>query len=243
MIENKKYTITTILQLYKRPEYLSEQLEAIKNQTIKSDKIIIVQNEGGFDVDFNVPSDVQYIYANPNMKFHLRFVVGLLADTEYVAFFDDDTIPQPGWFQNCVDTVKKHDCLCVTNGRMFIPPKSWAAPGWCSPCENEVLVDFGGHAWFLRTENLQYMWRDKIHEYLNGEDIMLSANLQIYGKIPTYVPPHPRNNRSIWGSDPEKAMKYGSDKVAHYITHPTHYEERNDLISFYKSKGWKLIYD
>lgn len=231
--------ITTVLQIYKRKEYLQEQLEAIKNQTVKSDKIIIVHNEG--DVDFEYPDNVQLIYANPNMKFHLRFAIGLLANTEYVSFLDDDTIPQPGWYQNCIDTIKRHDCLCVTNGRTFIPPNKWGAPGWCFPCDKEVLTDFGGHAWFLRRANLKYMWQDKIHEYENGEDIMLSANLQIYGNIPTYVPPHPVDNISIWGANPKTSMKYGSDKVAHWLTEPTHIKKRSDLICKYTESGWKLI--
>lgn len=231
--------ITTILQIFKRPEYLQEQLEAIANQTVKSEHIIIVHNEG--EVDFEYPDNVQLIYANPNTKFHLRFAVGLLVDTEYVSFLDDDTIPQTGWNQNCIDTIKKHDCLCVTNGRIFVPPQSWAAPGWSNPCDKEVLVDFGGHAWFLKSENLQYMWRDKIHEYNNGEDIMLSANLKRYGNIPTYVPPHPVDNKEIWGSDPEKAMKFGNDNVAHWIIEPTHSEERFALVRNYAKKGWETI--
>ena len=233
--------ITTILQIFKRPQYLKEQLEAIKNQTIKSDKLIIVHNEGNIKEKFDIPLDAQLIYANPNMKFHLRFAIGLLVDTEYVSFLDDDTIPQPGWHQNCIDTINRHDCLCVTNGRIFIPPNTWAGPGWGNPCDNEVLVDFGGHAWFLRTRNLQYMWGDKILEYENGEDIMLSANLQIYGGIPTYVPPHPVDNKSIWGSDREKAIKYGSDSVAHWITEPTHFRKRFELIDGYVKRGWNIL--
>ena len=232
-------SITTILQLYKRPEYLQEQLNAVMNQTIKTDKIIIVHNEG--DINFDYPENVQLIYSKPNMKFHLRFAIGLLADTEYVSFLDDDTIPQPGWYQNCINTIKRHDCLCVTNGRMYIPPNTWAAPGWGNPCNDEVLGDFGGHAWFLKTKNLQYMWRDKINEYNNGEDIMLSANLQLYGNIPTYVPPHPITNINIWGSDPKTAAKYGSDSVASWKVREEHYDERFKLIDFYHKKGWKLV--
>ncbi|KKK85347.1 hypothetical protein LCGC14_2774190, partial [marine sediment metagenome] len=223
----------------KRPECLREQLEAIKKQTIKSDKIIIVHNEG--DVDFEYPENVQLIYANPNMKFHLRFAIGLLVNTEYVSFLDDDTIPQERWHENCINTIEKHDCLCVTNGRLFVPPNRWVAPGWGNPTENEVLVDFGGHAWFMRRENLKFMWNDKIHEFKNGEDIMLSANLQIHGNIPTYVPPHPKNNLSLWGSHPEKAMKFGSDKVAQWIVEPAHYQERYKLIEQYVDLGWKLV--
>lgn len=231
--------VTTVLQIYKRPEYLKEQIQAVVSQTVKSDKIIVVHNEG--DVKFDYPDNVELIYANPNLKFHLRFAIGLLADTEYVSFLDDDTIPQPRWYENCVETIKRHDCLCVTNGRLFIPPNQWAAPGWGNPSSGEILVDFGGHAWFLRQENLKYMWYDKIYEYKNGEDIMLSANLQIHGNIPTYAPPHPPTDRDMWGSDPEKAMKYGSDKVAHWLVQPTHNQERFELINKYVEKGWKLV--
>lgn len=234
-----KPTITEIIQTYKRPEYFLEVLDSIRSQTIKPDKIIVVQNEGGFKFDY--PKDIQLIYSNPNLKFHLRFAIGLLAETEYVSFHDDDTLSSPGWYQNCIDTIKKRDCLCVTNGRIFIPPDKWAAPGWGNPTDNEVLVDFGGHAWFLRRENLKYMWQDKVHENGNGEDIMLSANLQIYGGIPTYVPPHPLSNKSLWGSDPQKAAKYGSDSVAHWIAEPTHYQDRSNLVKYYIDNGWKLI--
>lgn len=232
-------SITTILQIYKRPGYLQEQLESIANQTLQSDKIIIVHNEG--DIKFDYPNNVQLVYADPNFKFHLRFAVGLLVDTEYVSFLDDDTIPQPRWYENCIETILRHDCLCVTNGRIFVPPNGWSGPGWGNPSDSEVLVDFGGHAWFLRQENLKYMWYDKIHEHKNGEDIMLSANLQIYGNIPTYVPPHPPTDMSQWGSHPEKAMKFGSDEVSHWIVQPTHFQERFDLIQKYATKGWKLI--
>ena len=232
-------SVTTILQIFKRPEYLREQVEAVITQTVKSDKIIVVHNEG--EIKFDYPKNVQLVYANPNLKFHLRFAVGLLADTEYVSFLDDDTIPQERWYENCIETIKRHDCLCVTNGRIYIPPDRWAAPGWGNPSSGEILVDFGGHAWFLRQENLKYMWYDKIYEYKNGEDIMLSANLQLHGGIPTYVPPHPLADMTLWGSHPAKAKKFGSDKVAHWITQPTHFQERFDLINKYAAKGWKLI--
>jgi hypothetical protein len=233
-------SITTILQIYKRPGYLEQQLEAIKNQTIKSDQIFIVHNEGGVKFD-NIPKDVQYFYINPNKKFHPRFALGLLVNTEYVVFYDDDTIPQPRWHENCINTIKKHDCLCGTNGRNILPDLRQSCPaGWGNPKDEEVQVDFVGHSWFLRSVNLKYMFYDRIVEFANGEDIMLSANLQIYGNIPTYVPPHPINDRTLWGSDPEKARKFGSDENAHWIKQPTHFEERMKLIEYYKQQGWSL---
>jgi GT2 family glycosyltransferase len=234
--------ITTILQLYKRPEYLKEQLEAIKKQTIESDKIIVVQNEGNLNVEFDVPENVQFVYANPNMKFHLRFAVGLLVDTEYLSFLDDDTMPQPGWYQNCIETIKKHECICGTNGRIVDRAnRRQFGPGWSNPSDNEVEVDFVGHAWFLKKKNLKYMWFDDVIEFNNGEDIQLSANAQIFGNIPTFVPPHPILNKSIWGSLPEKAMKYGCDSVSSWIVNPSHNEERFNLFNEYVKRGWRLI--
>lgn len=233
--------ITTVLQIYKRPDYLAEQLQAIQNQTIKSDKIIVVYNEGGVKDGFEFPENVQYVYAKPNMKYHLRFLIGLLAQTEYIAFFDDDTIPGVNWYKNCIDTIKKHDCLCVSNGRdVLVNQKLQSCPGgWAAPNINEIKCWFGGHSWFLKKENLKYMWYDDVKEYDNGEDIQLSANLWLYKKIPTFIPPHPLNDRTLWGS--LKGVELGSDKVASYITNPVHYTQRWNLIEYYLKKGWNPI--
>lgn len=233
-------TLTTILQVYKRPQYLAEQLEAIKKQTVKSDKIIIIHNEG--NTSFKYPKDVEIIYANPNRKFHLRFAIGLLEISDYLAFYDDDTIPGSRWIENCIKTIEKHDCICVTNGRIIDRQhKLQYAPGWNNPSDNEHLVDFGGHSWVLRTKNLKYMWYDNSLNLNNGEDIQLSANAQIFGKIPTYVPPHPIFDKTLWGTDPKKAMKYGNDSVASWIVNPIHNEERFKLFDEYVKRGWKLL--
>lgn len=232
-------TITTILQIYKRKEYLAEQLEAIRNQTIKSDKIIVIHNEG--DVKFDYPDNVQVIYSSENMRYHLRFAIGLLAQTEYVAFFDDDTIPGKNWYKNCVETIKKHDCICGTSGRIVDRKNNrQLAVGWATHNEDDVEVDFVGHSWVMRKNTLKYMWYDDIIEYNNGEDIQLSANAQLFGKIPTFVPPHPISDKTMWGSG-DNAMKYGSDKVASYLVNPSHNTERYALFDEYIKRGWKLI--
>ena len=235
-------TITTILQIYKRPEYLQEQINAVLNQTLKSDKLIIVHNEGDAIFDNIVyPENTQFIYATPNMKFHLRFAIGLLMNTEYVAFFDDDTIPGENWYKNCIETISKHECICGTNGRIVDRENNTQiGVGWGTQNEIEKEVDFVGHAWFLRKKHLKYMWYDDTIEYNNGEDIQLSANAQIFGNIPTYVPPHPISDKTLWGSGKD-AMKYGTDSVASYIVNPTHNVERYTLFHEYLQKGWKLV--
>jgi len=185
--------------------------------------------------------NVEYIYANPNKKFHLRFAIGLLVDTEYVAFFDDDTIPGKKWFENCLNTIEKHDCICVTNGRNILPEqKTQTCPsGWGVPKNEEEQCWFGGHSWFLKTKNLKYMWFDDIIEHNNGEDIQLSANAWLFKKLPTYVPPHPLSDKELWGS--LRGMELGADKVASYIVNPSHYIDRWKLIEYYLTKGWKPL--
>jgi hypothetical protein len=46
-----------------------------------------------------------------------------------------------------------------------------------------------------------------------GEDISFSYMLQKNG-IKTYVPPHPKDNIEMYGSDPQKARQYGTDSAA-----------------------------
>lgn len=240
MIDNM--SITTVLQIYKRPDYLKEQLEAIDTQTIKSERIFIVHNEGGVKFDIPEREDIQYFYISPNQKFHPRFALGLLAKTEYVSFFDDDTIPGSRWVENCINTINKHDCICVTNGRIIDRiNKRQYGPGWSNPSDKEVEVDFGGHAWFLKKKNLKYMFYDDIIEYNNGEDIQLSANAKIFANIPTFVPPHPISDKTLWGSDPEKAMKFGCDSVSSWIVNKTHNQERYRLFDEYVKRSWKLL--
>ena len=41
------------------------------------------------------------LISSDNAYFHARFALALLAQTEYVAIFDDDSIPGPEWFENC----------------------------------------------------------------------------------------------------------------------------------------------
>jgi len=231
-------TITTILQTYKRPKYLQSQIDAIKNQSMQSDDIIIVQN--GEETNFNYPDDIHTIKSSENMKFHLRFAIGLLAKTKYVCFFDDDTIPGQNWYWNCVNTIQQTNAICVGNGRIIdINKKTWYGSGWGNPSNNITPVDFGGHVWFLKTEQLKYMWFDKIYNYNNGEDIQLSANANIFGNIKTVVPPHPKDDKSLWSS--LKGIEYGADDVASYKVNPIHFAERFALIEEYVKKGWNLL--
>ena len=79
--------ITLILNCYKRPEYLQEQIQAIKSQTIDVDDIWIWYNKPESGDQYDLSSlGCKVITCNHNFKFHGRFALGLLAKTKYVAF-------------------------------------------------------------------------------------------------------------------------------------------------------------
>ena len=234
-------SITTILQTFRRPTYLKEQVDAIRNQTIKSEKIIIVANEGGVPFDFSEYKDCEIIYSSVNRRYHLRFAIGLLEKSDYLFFYDDDTTPGIEATDNFIETIDKYDCIAVGNGREILSNYTQSCPaGWGNPNNEAKEVDFGGHLWACKREHLNYLWRETPINFGNGEDISFSALAKIYGGIRTFVPPHPLDNREKWSS--LKGMEYGSDKVASYITNPIHYPERIELIKYYISKGWKTAY-
>ena len=86
------------------------------------------------------------------------------------------------------------------------------------------------------------MFQEEILEHNNGEDIQLSLNCKRFGNIPTIVPPHPISDKSLWGSNPETAMKFGCDSVASWIKRKdVHNKERFDLFDKYIELGWKPI--
>ncbi len=225
--------ISTILQIYKRPDYLKEQLEAINCQSVKSDKIFIVHNEGNVDFE-DVNQNIQYFYINPNKKFHARFALGLLAETKYVFFFDDDTIPGSNFFQHAIDLIEKRNCIIVGNGRILYPEhEQWKCPGWGNPTDNEIECDFGGHVWGMKKEHLKYMWYEEPYSYVNCEDMMLSFNSFRFGNIKTYVVSHPLQDKTKWSS--LRGGEYGNDSVSFWKSKPwnEHAQERWKIIHKY----------
>jgi hypothetical protein len=227
--------IVTILQTYKRPNYFLEQYNSIKNQTIKSDKIIVVENNGG--CEFNYPDDIEVIKSSVNRKYHLRFAIGLLEDCDYLFFYDDDTISGSRFYETAINLINKENCLVVGNGRIIhLEKRTWDCPGWGNPSEKEQEVDFGGHCWVCKAEHLKYMWFEKPKLYTNCEDMQFSFNCFRFGKIKTLVSPHPIDNKEIWSS--LKGTIYGSDKVASWICNKTHFQDRWNIIDEYIKDGY-----
>ena len=255
--------ITAILTGFRRPEYLREQYEAVANQTVKPKEIFFWQNHyqphsgcgwlrnigrGGHigKFDEKIISKMKTARCNFNFNVSARFAFALNATTEYVCVFDDDTIPGKRWFENCLETIKTHRGLLGTKGLIFLTdssynPYSHEEYGWSKPNEKVVQVDIVGHSWFFEREFLSCFWREFPDlEVLFFDDMHFSYTLQKYLKLSTYVPPHPKDDKSLWGS--LKGAEYGTDdKAMSCICNSAFIVQCAKHLSIYKEKGWKLL--
>lgn len=240
-------SITAVLNVYKRSHTLVQQLYAVQMQSIPPENIIIWKNysEGITipPIPENLKKNVTIIESSKNYGVWARFTCGLLVNTTYVCVFDDDTIPGIDWFKNCIETMKTHCGLLGTIGLRFNRGNSyWSKEpriGWDGPNTQVEQVDIVGHAWFFQQNWLHYLWEcepDYNQMFLVGEDIGLSYIFQKHG-INTYVPPHPLNNKNVWGSDKDLAYRYGADATA-VSCQPGIIEKFDEVLKYYINKGF-----
>jgi Glycosyl transferase family 2 len=235
--------ITAILNGYKRPSFLQEQVDAIRNQTIPPTEIMLWQNSTlGFDS--NLTNQLTTAASNKNFGVWARFAFALNAKTEYICVFDDDTIPGSMWFENCLNTMKTHEGLLGTVGLIYDNPNSYRPHkryGWADMNNDKPMrVDIVGHAWFFKREWLTAFWRELPPIDLNmvGEDMHFSYTLQKYLGLNTYVPPHPIHFKEMWGSLKGWEMGVGKEAISNDNS------VIDDMNTYHKElvkRGFKLI--
>lgn len=242
----KDDTITVILNCYRRPENLEDQIKSIRNQSVSVKQIWIWVNhhEDNADVDFS-SFDVDRVIKNDyNWKFYGRFAGAMLVDTKYVALFDDDTIPGPEWFENCLQTMETSEGILggagvILDGSKYTGHKRF---GWSSQNEDIVEVDLVGHAWFFKREWLKYLWMEKPFTWDNGEDIQFSYCCQKFGGINTFCPPHPKDKPSF--SSSLRGYELGVDEKAtsKARNHSVFYAQRDACVKNAIINGWKPLF-
>jgi hypothetical protein len=220
-------SITVVLNLYKRPHTLIEQLRAIKGQSVPPTNIVIwvtpVEGITMPEIPDDLKAGVETVVASKNYGVWARFTIGLLYNTKYVTVIDDDTIPGPNWFKNCVDTMAVKRGLLGTIGVRFNEGTAYrfnGRIGWDGPRDTIEQVDIACHSWFFEQAWLHHLWSFKPDFNIMlraGEDIGISYCLQQQG-INTYIPPHPVYRKDMWGSEPNKAMQYGCEAVSIYMS-------------------------
>ena len=216
-------SITAIINIFKREHILEHQISAIREQSIPP-KSIVIWNNGNKKVDLNKYKNDPFFKVfdcDYNSGVWTRFIISQVADSEYICIFDDDTIPGRNWFYNCMNCMLHKEALYGTIGVIFKDSNNYDVYrryGWDGNNNGNNTVpkpvDIVGHSWFFKKDWVSYFLREppKINEYFCvGEDMTFSFMLQKYANIPTYVPPHPSNDLSLFGSIPKTAWDYGCD--------------------------------
>ena len=243
-------SITTILSVYKRPEYLAEQLNAVFSQTKPSERVWLwinkcEENPQSFAIPEKYASKVDIFVTSKNMKYHARLSLALLASSEYISILDDDTIPGPNWYENCLDSMRDNPGImggagCILNSRLYWQHERM---GWPVQNEKTTAVDLVGHAWFFKRQELTHMWKEVPFTFENGEDIQFGYLAKKHGGIQSYCPPHPPGKPALWSS--LKAVEYGNDEKASsngsLMPIPEFYAQRDCCISHAIDNGWETV--
>lgn len=247
MADSTDQSVTAILTVYKRSQYLKMQIEALRAQTHPPKEIWIWSNDNDSDAeDFSAMAD-RVIVSNSNWKFWGRFALASMARTRYVALLDDDILPQPQWFQNCLNTITEgYDGILGGSG-VVLPAEGgysskhkvgWNGHHYDYPAE----VDLVGHAWFFNKSHLQFMWREEPASWENGEDIHFSAMALKHGDVHTWVPPHSENSPESWCCRPDFGKMAGRTSTA---THKAegHHQTRDLVVDQNRAQGWQICAD
>jgi len=239
--------ITVILNSYRRPYNLNMQLQSIRRQTTSPKEVWLWVNahEDNKNWDYS-ELGIDKIFNNDyNWKFYGRFAAALLADTEYIAIFDDDTIPGKKWFESCLEIMKKQEGILGSAGVLLKAPYyvHHDRCGWPTQNEATTEVDLVGHAWFFKREWLQYLWREKPTTWDNGEDIQFSYLAQKYGNIKTFCPPHPAGDIDLYGSvmGNELGIDVKATSTNSVISHQQFFAERDAVVQNAIKNGWKTV--
>ena len=246
--------ITVILNVYKRPQYLKQQIEAFENQTIPCDIWIdytVPEGEQMNDLSSIAPNAKITTRTNQNLYHIGRFFYSLNVQSKYVFICDDDIIPGKNYLQHCINIIKNEgNCVLTGYGLRFDRniPRYHAVEkyGWHSLAEGGFSeskeVDMAGHSWFMERSSLSYITREMPYNFENGEDLFFSYVIQKYGNIPIKVAPHKLNEPENWSCDYNKGIKMGNDNNATWRQN-NHLPIRNSSVKYYLDNGWKLVND
>lgn len=201
--------VSAIINLYKRQRTCKEIYQSIVSQTYPVSQIYVWVNgqidEGDRKDLREVMPLARFVFCDENMGVWARFAFGLNVRTEYSVVFDDDTVPGKRWVENCMHNMLIEEALYGTVGLIYDKPLLYMNHkryGWPAPNRDTRVVDIVGHSWFFKTDWLRQYWylTDDIDgTTFCGEDMHFSYALQSIG-IKTAVPPHPIDEKELWGS-------------------------------------------
>lgn len=219
--------VTAVLTKYRREWLFDQQLAAVKDQELDVSEVLVCDN------------------TEDNKGVWERFRLAQEASNDFVWILDDDIIPGPKYLSNVWNEFEKQEGLYGTRGLLFNSPDryqfNYREAGWTKPVPVVTEVDYVTHSWFFRKEWLDIYWRATNIPFDNGEDMNFSFQLQKEG-IRTFVPPHPRGKKEVWGN----TVGIINDMQGLWDSNPKrdgeHFRDRMFVYFDYLiEQGWDLI--
>lgn len=232
-------SIGIVLNTYKRTNYLVEQVNAIKSQTAKFDRLIVNRNDSWDDSTF-AQLEVDWVKSDKNQGVYRRFCIGLDLETDFLLFFDDDTIPGINYLKLLIEEYEKEPGLYSAAGFVLNHKKysDRVVYGWPNQhiTRNKTKVDWPGHSWFMSKDVLLESYAIKRWQSnLCGEDMRLALAAQRLG-LNSFVTPY-NQDKTIWGS--LKGTNGNDDKATFRL--PNQKENMHKAMTFYRNLGWKFL--
>jgi glycosyltransferase involved in cell wall biosynthesis len=130
--EHMEYDIAVVIATYRRPSLLRRCLECLTKQTISSGQFqVIVVSDGPDHETQQVVADFKARFCDPCFVYShtinkegpasARNTGWKLAEAKWIAFTDDDCLPEPGWLQNFLQASVTSQQLSVMTGRVIVP--------------------------------------------------------------------------------------------------------------------------
>ena len=185
---------SVLLTVYKR-NYIEKQLEAVFNQIIKPDYLIIFQNENHISIE-HLKEKYKFIHVKSdfNTKYFGRFSYCLNLPVDFCIIMDDDIIPGKNCFKNYLEHCINLNGIIGGNGRPINHDAETIKKFDINYNEAGIReckrVDFVGHLWCIKKDWLYYMFSIKPFTFDTGEDMHLCFSCKILGNINSYVAQH-----------------------------------------------------
>lgn len=248
----KKSTWSAIITMWKRKDYLAEQLAAIRAQSIPPQEIIILINENHISDskirDITGP-DIQIIRSDIN-SLYSRWAVAYIAKGEYISVFDDDIVPGKHWIANAIRACSSYNALVGPAGRIYnknglydyyklvVPSADIHNQNAISCSETDIYCDWVCNSYLFKREwvghalsSLRY--KDSFKTF---DDIQLATSLYLSGGIRCVTPMQPSFDKELHGS---LQHHYGNDSHAIWKTNSDqHFAGRKAYIEELVQSGY-----
>ena len=231
--------LTVLLTVFKR-KTLGLQLKALSAQSIAPKQVVVYHDENHRKIPKRslLRRGISVTENSFNTKFIGRFAYLINAPTEWVAVMDDDIIPGAFCLENYLAQAEHTGGIIGGMGRiarsnplkddLTQPPDVGIRP-------DPVLVDFVGHMWLFRKDQLFDMFAFPPVTYATGEDMHLCFSSKLRSGVPSFA----GGQRSDDESCDTSMNKYAADEHAAYLHMPK--SQREAVEEYFVEKGLKFI--